>query len=86
MNEAEVAQRYRDIGLRVSREADEPGKIYKPHAHQKTYLYCLQGSIKVRLNDGEWQELRTGQELIIGEGQFHEAVVGPNGWEYIHAQ
>jgi quercetin dioxygenase-like cupin family protein len=85
MTEAEAIRKYKDLGLNFSYELDKAGKIYSPHVHQKVYLYCLKGSVKIKLDKKEWYELQPGQELIIDKGQLHEAIVGSEGWEYIHA-
>jgi quercetin dioxygenase-like cupin family protein len=80
-----IEQKYRDMGLEYKHVSDEPGKVYKPHRHGQAYLYSLSGSIKLKLDDGDWQSIEPGREVIIKRHQLHEAVVGPDGWEYIFA-
>jgi quercetin dioxygenase-like cupin family protein len=77
MTAAEALRKYKDLGLKFSYEVDKPGKTYRPHAHEKVYLYCLKGSVKIKIDNKEWYELQPGQELIISKGQLHEAIVAP---------
>jgi quercetin dioxygenase-like cupin family protein len=64
---------------------DKAGTVYKPHRHEKTYLYTLGGSLKIRVENNDWIELKPHQEFIIDDGELHEAIVGENGWEYVAA-
>ena len=64
---------------------DKPGELYKPHQHGKVTIYSISGSAKVKLDKNHWQEINPGQEIVIKRGQLHEAVAGPDGWEYIFA-
>lgn len=85
MNQEQIENRYRERGLEVEHGRDEPGKVYEPHTHEQTFAYTLGGSIKVRIDNQEWRELRAGQEVEIGSNQLHEGVVGHEGWEYVVA-
>jgi quercetin dioxygenase-like cupin family protein len=80
-----VENKYRDMGLVVFRQSDKANVVYKPHRHEEVRIYTIKGSVKVRLDDDEWQTVKPGQEIIIREGQLHEAMVGADGWEYIFA-
>lgn len=85
MNRELVEKNYRDQGLEIEYGFDKPGIVYEPHRHEKTWLYTLDGSLLIRLDEGEWQLLTPGTEFIVGEQQLHEARVGDKGWEYIAA-
>lgn len=85
LNKIEIEQSYRAKGLETEYVVDEAGKVYEPHRHEQTYLYTLSGSVKIKVDDGDWQTLRSGQEFIVGTNQLHEAEVGPEGWEYVAA-
>jgi len=84
MTREEVEAKYKKMGLQIEYGNDKPGFVYEPHRHEQTYLYTLSGSIKLKLDD-DWQELTSGNEAIVGENQLHEAVVGPEGWEWVAA-
>jgi quercetin dioxygenase-like cupin family protein len=84
-NRNDIERKYQWMGLKTKHVVDPPGEVYEPHHHGKVYLYSLGGSLKIRLEQGEWRSIKPGQELIIERHQLHEAVVGPDGWEYIFA-
>lgn len=77
--------RYKDMGLEVIYAKDQPDKVYEPHSHHATRLFSLSGSVKVRVGESDWREIRPGEEVVIEEGEEHEAITGPEGWEYIFA-
>jgi quercetin dioxygenase-like cupin family protein len=85
MNREEVEKNYKSKGLDVEYGKDDPGTKYKPHRHEQTFLYTLSGSLKIKLEDDNWVEVRPYQEFIVDAGKLHEAVVGENGWEYVAA-
>lgn len=83
MTVAERSRHYTANGLTVEAHHDEAGYTYAPHAHEKTYLSTIAGSVDIKVDQGTWQTLIPGQEFVVGANQLHEAVVGPNGWEYV---
>jgi quercetin dioxygenase-like cupin family protein len=85
VNIDQVEQKYKDRGLEVEHGRDEPGKIYPPHRHEETFLYTVSGSVKVKVDNKDWNTLKSGTEFTIGKDQLHEAVVSADGWEYIAA-
>lgn len=85
MDKDNVERAYKTKGLEVEHGQGEPNTIYEPHRHEKTYLYTLAGSIKIRLDEGEWITALPGQEFVIEDGQLHEAIVGSEGWGYVAA-
>lgn len=85
MDRREAEKKYKKLGLKTIHASDKPHKVYEPHKHHATWLYCLKGSVKVKLDGGSWKTIKSGDEIIIKEDQLHEAVVGPDGWEYIFA-
>lgn len=80
-----VKEAYTQAGLAVESGRDEPGTLYEPHRHEKTYLYTISGAIDIKLDGGETQTLQPHQEFIVNGDQLHEAVVGADGWEYVAA-
>lgn len=70
---------------------DKPNEVSPPHAHHSITLYVIGGTIEVTLVDKETgaphEPILMGpdEELVIGEGQTHSAVAGPEGCEYIGA-
>lgn len=76
---------YRGRGLVVERGKDEPATVYEPHKHEKTHLFTVSGSIDIKLGDKPAQTISPFQEIVVGSNVVHEAVVGPDGWEYIAA-
>ena len=80
-----IEDSYKGMGLVALRQSDKPGLVYEPHRHAEVRLYTIRGSAKMKLDDQEWQNTEPGQEIIIHDNQLHEAVVGPEGWEYIYA-
>jgi quercetin dioxygenase-like cupin family protein len=85
MTRQEVEAKYHAMGLVTRHVADEPGVIYEPHRHGGVYLFTLKGSVDMKLDDKAWRTLAPGQETRVEDGQLHEAVAGPEGWEYIFA-
>ncbi len=83
MNTKKIIKRYQKMGLKTKHAFDKPREIYKPHSHGEVRLYSLNGSIKIRKDEKAWEDIKPGQEVVIKRGQIHEAVVGPDGWEYI---
>ncbi len=80
-----VENNYKSLGLVALRQSDKPGFVYEPHRHGEVRLYTVKGSASIKLDDGDWRTTSPGQEIIIHDGQLHEAVAGPEGWEYIFA-
>ncbi len=62
---------------------DEPGKVYIRHQHEATWLITLKGSIQLGIGESEAKEYGPGDVVQVPANTNHEAVVGPNGWEYI---
>lgn len=62
---------------------DEPGKVYKKHRHEATWLITLKGSIRLIIGDNEPKKYGAGDVVQVPANTDHEAVVGPDGWEYI---
>lgn len=85
MDARQAKQKYKKLGLKTINASDEPNKKYESHAHHATWLYCLKGSLKVKLDDKAWKTIKPDDEVVIKEGQLHQAIVGPDGWEYIFA-
>jgi dipeptidase E len=85
ISSADFVRRYERRGLTAETGLDQPHTRYEPHAHAKRYLGTVAGSLDIRLSGGEWQKLLPGQELVVGAGQLHEALAGPDGWEYVAA-
>lgn len=85
MNSDEATAKYKQLGLEIRHITDEPGEIYTPHRHRGVYLFTLRGSAKIKLDNGEWRQTEPGREIHIHDNQLHEAIVGPDGWEYLFA-
>ena len=85
MSREEVEKKYKSKGHEVEYGKDDPGTKYEPHRHEQTFLHTLSGSLKIKLEDSDWIELKPSQEFIVGAGELHEAIVGENGWEYVAA-
>jgi quercetin dioxygenase-like cupin family protein len=85
MTRQELEEKYSKMGLVTRYITDKPGEVYEPHKHGGVYLFTLKGSAKIKLDDGEWQVIEPGQETSIEDNQLHEAIAGPEGWEYIFA-
>lgn len=85
MSPEEFEDMYRAKGLTTRVVVDEPGKVYPLHQHGAVYLCILEGSVKLKLGDDDWQTLVAGEEIHIADNLKHEAVVGPRGWTYIIA-
>jgi len=57
-----------------------PGDRYEQHAHAyHKLLYCTQGSIDFRLDDGRTLTLRPGDRMVLPAGTPHAARVGSEG-------
>ncbi len=85
MTRQEAEAKYHAMGLVTRYIVDEPGEVYEPHEPEGVYLYTLEGSVKVKLDDDEWQIVEPGQETRIEDNQRHEAIAGSEGWKYIFA-
>lgn len=85
MNSDDATAKYKRLGLEVRHITDKPGELYTPHRHGGVYLFTLQGSAKIKLDDGRWHSTEPGEEIHIQDNQLHEAVVGSEGWEYLFA-
>jgi quercetin dioxygenase-like cupin family protein len=81
----DIKAKYKKMGLVTFLQVDEPNKTYEPHRHDAVRIYTLKGSAKVKLDNQGWQAFGSGEELVINNNQLHEAIVGPEGWEYIFA-
>lgn len=86
MDKDEIEKCYKNAGLVTEYVRDDPGKVYRSHRHEKTYLSTISGSasIKTELPDSR-EVLRPGEDFIVGTIEYHKAVVGGNGWEYVAA-
>lgn len=71
----------KDIQYEIGK--DEPGRIYKKHRHEATLLVTLKGSIRISVAGAEFKDCGPGDFLQVPANTDHEAIVGPNGWEYI---
>lgn len=80
-----IKEQYKKQGLEVEHGFDKAGKVYRPHRHERTLLYTLDGSLSIKIENQSWRILNPGDECVIGNNQLHEAKVGPEGWEYIAA-
>jgi quercetin dioxygenase-like cupin family protein len=80
-----IESKYEAEGLETRYIEDKPGKEYAPHSHGEVRLFTLSGSARVRLDDQTWTAVKLGDEVVIAEGQKHEAKVGDDGWAYIFA-
>ena len=85
MKREEVEKKYQSLGLETKYITDQPNTIHKPDKDIRMTFYTLAGSIKVKIEDGDWQEYHSGDEFVVEDGQLHEAQAGPEGWEYIVA-
>lgn len=85
MNPQEYEQQFKEQGLLYEYGEDAPGFIYTPHRHGWTKLVTVAGGFKMRLDNGEWFEQKTGDVCEVQSGQLHEAVVGPDGWKWLAA-
>mgnify|MGYP001601369078 FL=1 len=85
MKREEVEAAYKAQGLTTEYGYDVPGKVYEPHRHERTVLFTLAGSIRVKIENEVWKELHPGSEFVIGNEALHEGIVGNEGWEYIAA-
>lgn len=86
MDKNEIERCYKEAGLTTEYVIDDPGKVYKPHRHEKTYLSTIGGSVTIKTERiDSWEIIRPGEDFIIGTNEYHEAVVGDNGWEYVAA-
>lgn len=80
-----IEDNYKSQDLVVFHQSDKPGFVYQPHRHGEVRLYTIKGSSKIKLDGKDWHDIEPGREFIIHDNQLHEAVVGPEGWEYIFA-
>lgn len=71
----------KDIQYEIGK--DEPGKVYKKHRHEATLLVTLKGSVSISVSGNELKEYGPGEFILVPSNTDHEAIVGPNGWEYI---
>lgn len=85
INIDKIIDTYRKLGLETRVIDDEPGFVHEAHRHSGVRLYTLSGSAGVKLDNKEWLEVKTGDEIIIKDDQLHEAVAGDKGWVYIFA-
>ncbi len=65
--------------------SDEPNEVSKPHAHAAATLLPLQGSAKVRLDEGPGRSVVPGDIIYIKDDQLHEVIAGNKGWKYLWA-
>ena len=58
-----------------------PGDRYAAHSHRyEKVLYCVEGSITFRLEDGGRQvSLEPGDRMVLPAGTLHSAAVGAGG-------
>jgi mannose-6-phosphate isomerase-like protein (cupin superfamily) len=81
----DVEGAYRRKGLVTEHGADEAGKRYELHQHERTHLYTLAGSIVITLGEQSPKTVEPHQEVVVGNNQLHEATVGSDGWEFVAA-
>jgi quercetin dioxygenase-like cupin family protein len=81
----EFTHRMATSGHAISQGFDEPGAEYPPHAHERTILYTVSGSLRLHRDGQETVTLSPGDEAVIEEGQEHSGKVGPRGWKYVAA-
>ena len=73
-------------GLSPSWWSNGPGDQYAAHSHAyHKVLYCAEGSITFRLDNGREFELAPGDRLDIPPGTSHSAAVGPRGVTCVEA-
>jgi uncharacterized protein YaiE (UPF0345 family) len=81
-----VVEGFQAMGLAAEVGYDEPGTRYELESHKRNILYTVGGSISIRFDDrDQWVETIPGTELVVGENQQHEAIVGEQGWSYVAA-
>ena len=85
IDSATYEKEFADQGLLFEYGSDKPGLVYTPHRHGWTKLITLGGSLRIRLDDKSWQELKAGDVIEIDSDQLHEAIVGPDGWKWLSA-
>lgn len=83
LNDAKA--KYRALGLETRYIVDEPNETSAAHRHASVYLFTVKGSTAIKLDGQDWQTLLPGQEVRIADNQLHEAITGPEGWEYLFA-
>jgi uncharacterized protein YjlB len=65
---------------------DEPGKQYETHSHtHEECIWILRGSIRFVVGAQKF-DLGPGDRLMLPRAMQHEAVVGPDGCEYLIGQ
>jgi quercetin dioxygenase-like cupin family protein len=80
-----VKLRYAHMGLKPEVLNDEEGKVWGPHTHEETYIFVLDGELKVKLDQGNWLTLEPSDELFIEKDQIHETKAQKGGCKYIVA-
>lgn len=83
---AEALEAFRAEGCSTPRFwANGPGDEYGSHSHGfHKVLFCLEGSITFRLEDGD-VTLTEGGRLDLPPGTVHAATVGPDGCGCVEA-
>jgi quercetin dioxygenase-like cupin family protein len=85
-DEGAIMDAFARDGLPPRRWSNAPGDTYAEHSHAyHKVLYCLRGSIVIRMSGREEVELQQGDRLEITPGTPHAAVVGPLGVECVEA-
>jgi|SRR5579884_4163718 len=77
--------KYERMGLETREFQAQPGQMFEPHRHGGVRLFTIAGSADIRLDGGAWQTVSPGVELVIADGQLHEARAGNEDWQYILA-
>lgn len=76
----DIEREFRALRLAANWWSNGPGESYAAHTHAyHKVLFCAQGAITFRLEDGTEHELRAGDRLDIPAGLGHSAVVGAHG-------
>ncbi len=85
-SESDLEALLREDGLSPRWWSNPPGDRYGAHSHSyHKLLYCIRGSIRFELEDGQRLDLSPGDRLDIPPGATHSALVGPSGVTCIEA-
>lgn len=80
----DVNYEYRSMGLETSVSQDESDKHYSPHFHDHDVrIFVMEGGIRMRMEDGDWQLYERGGEISIPARTVHEAKVESDGWTFL---
>jgi quercetin dioxygenase-like cupin family protein len=83
--QANLTAHFQEQGLFTGIYSDAPNEASTPHAHASATLLTLEGSAKVRLDEGPWRTIVPGDVVHIKNEQLHEVLAGDKGWKYLFA-